>query len=316
MGLQGTGGMSVSDSGTITGSYLDANSVLHGFVIAPAQATVTVMPASPSITTAQALAVTVAVSGGTGNPTPTGSVTLTSGTYTAAPTALSSGSATINIPAGSLATGADTLAVSYTGDSNYGAANGSGAVTVTAAAAPGFTIKGTAVAVNPGAPTGNSSTVTITPFGGFTGNVALTAAVTSSPNGAQDIPTLSFGSTSPVSITGATAGTATLTVSTTAASSSALTWPERSGTRWYTGGGAVFACVLLIGIPAQRRSWRTMAVFVGSFVVLAGGMVACKLGTPNNINGNAGTSAGAYTVKVTATSGAITQTGTLTVTVQ
>jgi hypothetical protein len=262
------------------------------------------------------LAVKVAVSGGTGNPTPTGSVTLTSGTYTSAATTLTSGSATINIPAGSLATGADTLAVSYTGDSNYGATNGSGSVTVNAVAAPGFTVKGTAVTVNPGAPTGNTSTITLTPSGGFTGNVALTAAITSSPNGAQDTPTLSFGSTSPVSITGATAGTATLTVSTSASSSSALTWPERPGTRWYTGSGAVLACILLVGIPARRRSWRTMAVLVASFVVLAGGMVACKPGAPNNITGNPGTSAGAYTVTVTATSGAITQTGIVSVTVQ
>ena len=68
-------------------------------LIAP---TVTVTPASSTITSARPLTVAVSVSGGSGNPTPTGTVTLASGTYTSAATTLSSGIATINIPAGSL----------------------------------------------------------------------------------------------------------------------------------------------------------------------------------------------------------------------
>ena len=52
-----------------------------------------------------ALTVTVAVSGGNSNPTPTGSVALTGGGYTSAATTLSSGSATINVPANSLGAG-------------------------------------------------------------------------------------------------------------------------------------------------------------------------------------------------------------------
>jgi uncharacterized protein (TIGR03437 family) len=98
--------------------------------------TVTVTPGSLSITTAQALSVTVAVSG---TPTPTGSVTLAGGGYTSTATTLTSGSASINIPAGSLATGSDTLTASYTPDANssatYNSATGtSSAVEVTAAA--------------------------------------------------------------------------------------------------------------------------------------------------------------------------------------
>jgi N-acetylneuraminic acid mutarotase len=96
--------------------------------------TVTVTPASSTITTIEALSVTTKVSGGTGNPTPAGSVTLTSGSYTSVATALSSGSAKIDIPAGSLAPGADTVKASYTPDSasasTYDSANGSAKVTV------------------------------------------------------------------------------------------------------------------------------------------------------------------------------------------
>src|SRR6185437_2038933 len=93
--------------------------------------------------------------------------------------------------------------------------------------APNFTISGTAVSVTPGATTGNTSTITVTPTGGFTGSVVLTAALTTSPSGAVALPTLSFNSTSPLSITGNAAGTATLIVSTTAGSSSACNASNR-----------------------------------------------------------------------------------------
>ena len=76
------------------------------------------------------------MSGGAGNPPPTGSVTLTSGDYTSAAATLASGSAKINIAAGSLAVGSDTLSASYTPDSasstTYKTATGiSSTVTVT-----------------------------------------------------------------------------------------------------------------------------------------------------------------------------------------
>jgi hypothetical protein len=96
--------------------------------------TLTVTPSASSITTVQALTVTIAVGGGSGNPTPTGSVILTGGGYTSAATTLSSGNAQINVPAGSLATGSDTLTASYTPDSSsastYGTASGTSTVSV------------------------------------------------------------------------------------------------------------------------------------------------------------------------------------------
>ncbi len=193
---------------------------------------VTAMPAS--ITTTQTLTVTVNVVGVNGV-TPTGSVTLTSGSYSAAAATLSSGSATIGIPAGSLGTGTDTLKVSYTGDANYAAASGQASVTVTN---PSFTMSSTAVTIATlGATTGNTSTITVTPAGGFTGSVTLTASITSSPTGAVDLPTLGFGSSSPVTITGASAGTATLTIATTAVTSSVLPYPMPRGRGWYATGG-------------------------------------------------------------------------------
>jgi hypothetical protein len=102
--------------------------------------TVTVTPAESSITTAQADSVTVTVSGGSGHPTPTGSVTLSSGSYSSGAKTLSSGSVAINVPAGSLAVGDDTLTAAYTPDSGssstYNSASGHASVDVSQASGP------------------------------------------------------------------------------------------------------------------------------------------------------------------------------------
>ena len=118
-------------------TYNSASNTASVTVTAPATTTpiVTVWPSSSSITTAQALTVTVAVSGGNGDPTPTGSVILASGGYTSAATTLSSGSATIDVPSGSLTAGSDTLTATYTPDSSsnptYHGTSGTNSVTVT-----------------------------------------------------------------------------------------------------------------------------------------------------------------------------------------
>jgi hypothetical protein len=189
--------------------------------------------------------------------------------------------------------------------------------------ASSFTVSGTPVTVSaPGATTGNTSTITLTPSGGFTGAVALTAAITSSPTGAAYLPTLSFGSTSPVSITGSNAGTATLTISTTAATTATLVHPKHPAVPWYAAGGATLACVLLFCIPARRRSWRTMLGLLVFLAFLTGGVLSCGGGRSGGGGGGgggggiAGTTAGTYTVTVTGTSGATTATGTVTLTVQ
>jgi len=149
--------------------------------------------------------------------------------------------------------------------------------------------------------------------------VSMTATVASTPAGAQDPPTVSFGSTSPVSITGASAATATLTINTTAATTAALSHPKVSGDRWYVTGGAALACILLFGVPAGRRTWRNMLGLLTLFLFIAGGVLACgggNSGGGGGGTGNPGTTAGTYTITVTGTSGAISASGTVTLTVQ
>jgi len=281
-----------------------------------------VSPSASSITTAQALPVTIAVNGGNGNPIPTGSVTLTSGTYASAATTLSNGSVSINIPAGSLATGTDTLTASYEPDSNssstYAGATGHATVTVTAVN-PSFAVSGTAVTVAPGATANNTSTITVMPAGGFTGSVALTAVLTASPSGAVDLPTLSFGATTPLTIAGPSRGTATLTVTTTAVTQSAMNYRKRPRAAWSAVGGAALACILIFGIPRHRRRWQTMLGLLALMVSLSGGTLACGSGGSSGGGGgggNPGTTAGTYTITLTGTSSGISETGTVTLVVQ
>ena len=299
-----------------TGVYIAASGTTTVFVT---PATVAVTPSASAVSATQPLSVAVAVSGGSGNPTPTGTVTLASGSYSTPATALVSGSASITIPAGSLPTGSDTLTTTYSGDSNYSPAIGTALVTV-APPSSSFSLAGTAVSIAPGATTGNTSTITLTPAGGFTGSVTMTAALTTSPTGAIDPPTLSFGSTSPVSITSNNTGTATLTIATTASTTPPCNAANQAkpGSPWYAGGAAL-ACLLLFGIPARRRRWQSVLGMFLLLIALAGGVLACGgSGGGSTCTGvtSSGTTAGAYTITVTGTSGSDVATSTVTLTVQ
>jgi hypothetical protein len=191
-----------------------------------------------------------------------------------------------------------------------GSLNASTSFTVVVPAAPGFTLSSTAVTIAAPGPNG-TSTITITPTGGFTGSVALSCAASGGPMGATDAPTCSV--TAPPVITGGAPVTATLTVSTTAASAAA------DSTRGATIGGSVVAIASLLwfGFPIRRRRTITqlglllIATLFGAAIGCGGGNAAKPLATP----ANPGTTPGAYTVTVTGSSGAITATTAVTVTV-
>ncbi len=192
-------------------------------------------------------------------------------------------------------------------------------VDVTVTAAPNLTISGTSVTVVPGAITGNTSTITLTPTGGFTGSVVLTATVTSGPAGAVNPPTFSFGSTAPVSITGSATGTATLTIATSAGGGCVAFNERPQNAPWYVPSGAALAALVLFFVPSRRR-WRAWLGLMLLLVCLGSGVLAC--------NGNAvrpsatcnaitpPTPAGTYIITVTGTSGTTTATGQVTLTVQ
>lgn len=172
----------------------------------------------------QPVNVSVSVTGGSGAGIPSGSVEASGAGYTSSTEALNGGTAKWTIPAGALPQGQDTLIVDYMPDSastaEYFGAYGMAAVTVTPP--PGFTMDAPQLSLQAGATTGNTVAVTVTPVGGFAGAVSLSASITASPTGATSLPTFTFGSTSPVNITGSGAQMATLTITTSASQTSRI----------------------------------------------------------------------------------------------
>jgi uncharacterized membrane protein len=304
---------------TGTSGTLTASTSIALTVKSPPSFTLSALPSSLTVVQGESTSSTVSVTGNWGF---AGAVTLTalnipSGVTAAWSTNPTTGSSVLTLTAsGTAAIG--TTNATITGTS--GSLTTSTTIALTVNVPPGFTLSPSPLSpatVTPGA--AGTSTITVTPAGGFTGSVALTAAITSSPTGAADAPTLSFGSTTPVSITGASAGTATLTIYTTAPTSAALIHPKRPGAPWYVAGDATLACLLLFGIPARRRSWRTMLGLLIFLAFLAGGALGCggafSIGRRGD-TGNPGTTAGAYTITVTGASSTLTAAGTVTLTVR
>jgi hypothetical protein len=301
------------DANYIAGSAATSVAVTTYVPLIPS---VMVTPVSSTIGSGETLNVTIAVTGG--GPTPTGTITLSSGSYISAAEVLSGGSYTITIPANKLAVGTDTLTAAYSGDNYYAAGGGTASVTVTASA---YSLAASATtAVAPGSSA--SSTVTISSTSGYAGTVTVTCALTTSPAGASDLPgcTPNAGSSTVTLSSTTTTGTATVTVTTTAATSGALMRPAFPGNgKGLAGAGsAVLALLVLLGIPARRRSWRAMLGLFALLLVL-GSLAACGGGGGSGGGGgtgNPGTTAGTYTFTVTGTgSPAETPAPTATVTV-
>jgi hypothetical protein len=160
--------------------------------------------------------------------------------------------------------------------------------------------------------TSSTSTITITPSGGFTGAVSLACSVTSSPSGAVSAPTCAVDQSA--SISGSQAATATLTIKTTAPSATAQSqFPKL----FAVGGETLAAAVLLFVFPIRRRRWQSLVgalllVFLLNAVTGCGGAskpIATGNGTP-------GTTPGNYTITVTGTSGTSTANATVNFSVQ
>lgn len=156
------------------------------------------------------------------------------------------------------------------------------------------------------APGGSAmSTVTVTPAGGYTGTISLKCSVSTIPGGTAP-PTCSLGSTGSIVVAASsTPPTATVTFNTTASSTTSSV-KRASQTAKVAGwaSGAALGCVLLLGIPARRRKWRSL---LGMLILIAGlgTLAACGGGgssTPPPVT-NPGTTTGTYAVTVTAVDG-------------
>jgi hypothetical protein len=83
---------------------------------------------------------------------------------------------------------------------------------------------------------------------------------------------------------------------------------------WFAAGSAVLACVFLFGIPAGRRRWRSILGMLLFLAALGGSVLSCGGGGGSTCT--PGTTAGNYTITVTGSSGVLTETGPVILTVQ
>jgi trimeric autotransporter adhesin len=257
---------------------------------------------------------------------PTGTVALTVGsntvtinlsTFAASETTIGSTAylvltGTGSVPASDLVSGTNTINVTYSGDTNY--ATSTTSLTVTgpsgSSGSPSISLSSSGnISVDAG--NTGTSTITVTPGGGFTGAVNLTCAVTTSIVNPNDPPTCSI--TSPVTISGTTAATSTMTIG-TVETTGGSTLAEPPLGKFFLGGGATLALLFFFGVPARRRAWRAALSVVA--ILFVAGAIGCGGGSKTTTT--QGTTPGTYTATVTgadAATGKITSSVAVTITV-
>jgi hypothetical protein len=214
----------------------------------------------------------------------------------------------LTIPAGKLAPGTDTLTVIYNGDTTdttYSVGTGHTTVNV-----QGFMLSATPLTLTAGAGTGNASTVTATPLGGYIGTVNLTAVVTSAPAGAVSAPTFTG---SAVTITNSSAQTGTITVASTP-TPSYVRKAGNSGIAWFkAAGGTTILGLLFFFLPlGTKRGRKVISVLA---LVFAVGFTMAGCGGGGSSGGGGGGGKTTPSVTVSPAKGAIATTDTLSVAV-
>jgi hypothetical protein len=273
--------VSASYSGDNSLNASTATPVSFSITKAATSSTVTSVP--PSLGSGSFTVTTLITPNPLSNATaPTGTVTLTTNGNTIGTGMVSAvrdpntgatlASVAISAMASSLATGANTITATYSGDANYTGSTGTVVVSVVA----GLSISGTNISTIAAGASG-TSTVTITPSAGFTGAVALSCSV-AGPMGAVSIPTCSYNPTS-VTIAGTTAGTSTLTVATTSATTGGTYTvtidAADTATGKITANGTVTAMVSLLNLTSTAATVSSPGQSGTSTITI----------TPNNYTG-------------------------------
>jgi hypothetical protein len=178
-------------------------------------------------------------------------------------------------------------------------------------APPDFTISASAISPATVAAGGTAtSPIVVGATGGFSGAVSLTCSVAPA---ATRGPTCSL---SPASLP-AGSGTSTLTVSTSAATTASLT-PRFKGALYAL--WLPIGALALVGANITSRKRKLWTLGLGCLMVLSLIFLAACGGSSSSGGGGGGpqpaTPSGAYTITVTGTSGALTDTATVTLTVQ
>jgi hypothetical protein len=194
----------------------------------------------------------------------------------------------------------------YSGDANYAASPTSAPLTITiSTGAPDFSLTATPTSFTIASP-GLSGTTAISAsaLNSFTGTVSVTCVVPSNM-------TYSSCSLNPTSFS-VPNGSTMLTVNTTAPS---LALRLFNRPRWFIpSAGALFACIFLLLITGKKRRVK-LAFGLLVFALLAAAFAACG-GSSSSAPSSPGTPTGTYTVTVTGTSGTLSHTLNVPVTVE
>jgi hypothetical protein len=270
------------------GTFAASSSNLVAITVNRAPTTMAITPSRTNVTAGESVSFEIVLATSSFANSPTGTVTLTDTTLgvalgsvpvsaaTDSSTNASIGHAFINIPGQILASGTNAITISYGGDTNYIAS--SGTVNVTYTGPFSLTLPATSLTLAPGATTGNTLAIAVSPNSGSTLNAAK--LFFSCPGTLPAGLTCAFGAPT-AGANGAVNSTLTIALS------APLTAPsnQSSSAAWLgAGGAAALACVLLIGLPGRRRRYP-LAVVLGAVSLLTFA-VGCTGGSGTTIQPN------------------------------
>ena len=268
-------------------------------------ATTTVLSAPATSVVGTSVTLSATVTGTTGTPAPTGQVSFMDGTATLGTSSLN-GSEVATFATSSLAVGSHSLTASYVGDTNNSPST-SQPITLTVTGSPNFSIALTPASATVASGASVSSSVSITPVNGFS------APATLSCSGLPSFATCTF---SPASVTpNGAAATSTVTVATNVQTAEIQHRNRPGGKGRGLASGSMLALLLLPPLAAfkvrRKTCWLRVLGIAFAGMLLLQGALGCG-GSSNNSK----TPQGQYSVSITATSGTLTQSATLTLTVQ
>jgi hypothetical protein len=291
---------------TITAQYSgDANYATDtstGVAVTVSQATSATAVTSSANPSFAGQSVTLTANVASTGPTPTGNMIFTSGSATLGTVALSGGSAAYTTTSFTSA-GTQTVTATYSGDANTQSSSATINQVINAAFTPAPASGGSAALTVKSGQT-VTTPISVTGATGFSGQVAL--ACSGLPAGAA----CSF-TPATVTVSGTTPATSSLTVNTGASAAAAALAVQDLGTGIHRiAYGFAFGSFLFLGL-IRRRGRNIWALFGCLLLLCSLGLTAC-----GGNSAPAGTAPGTYNFTVTATSGNLKASSTLTLNVQ